>query len=351
MKKLIKMPSIEQFRNIVTNINRKYNFVDLDEKGEAIYDHSLPKPIINFKGTIKLHGTNASICFNSKDGLWAQSKENIITPKKDNAGFAWFAETKKEVFETIAKDVADVYELNLDNNTVSIYGEWAGKGIQKNVTISNLETKSFFIFGAKITPHTENEDELKEKPAYWVDSSFLKSVENNIFNIEDFKTYSIDIDFNRPDLIIDELLELTLSVEEECPVGNAFGFKDIGEGLVFTGKFKDEIYRFKSKGQKHSNSKVKILKSVDSEEINKKIELAQKVCPSWRLEQMLSETFNLINGGELDRSKLGEYIKSVINDIIKEEIDIISEAGFEIKDIGKYVSEIAKSFYFEKELI
>jgi hypothetical protein len=63
MKKLIKMPSIEQFRNIVTNINRKYNFVDLDEKGEAIYDHSLPKPIINFKGTIKLHGTNASICF------------------------------------------------------------------------------------------------------------------------------------------------------------------------------------------------------------------------------------------------------------------------------------------------
>ena len=92
MKKHISMPSIEQFRNIVTNINRQFNFIGLDVNGEAIYDTTLPKPVLRFVGTIKLHGSNASCCFNDIDGLWAQSREDIITPEKDNAGFAFFVE-------------------------------------------------------------------------------------------------------------------------------------------------------------------------------------------------------------------------------------------------------------------
>ena len=43
MKKMIKFPSIDQFRTVVSNINRQYNFVGLDENGEAIYDPSLQK--------------------------------------------------------------------------------------------------------------------------------------------------------------------------------------------------------------------------------------------------------------------------------------------------------------------
>lgn len=64
MKKMIKFPSIEQFRNIVSNILRHFNFVGLDESGEAIYDQTLQKPTITFKGTVKLHGTNAGVSFN-----------------------------------------------------------------------------------------------------------------------------------------------------------------------------------------------------------------------------------------------------------------------------------------------
>ena len=36
MKKHISFPSIEQFRNVVGTVNRQYNFVGLDENGEAI---------------------------------------------------------------------------------------------------------------------------------------------------------------------------------------------------------------------------------------------------------------------------------------------------------------------------
>lgn len=56
MKKQINFPSIEQFRNIVSNINRQANFVGLDENGDAIYNPVLPKPKITFTGTVKLHG-------------------------------------------------------------------------------------------------------------------------------------------------------------------------------------------------------------------------------------------------------------------------------------------------------
>ena len=101
MKKMVKFPSIEQFRTVVSNVNRHFNFVGLDENGDAIYDPTLPKPVITFKGTVKLHGTNAGVSFNNIGRLWAQSRENIITVEKDNAGFAFFVESNKEIFEQI----------------------------------------------------------------------------------------------------------------------------------------------------------------------------------------------------------------------------------------------------------
>ena len=98
MKKHISFPSIEKFSNLVANINRTYNFVGLDAEGEAIYDLSKPKPTIKLQGTIKLHGTNACFAFNDEDGLWVQSRENIITPQSDNAGCAFYVESHKEAF-------------------------------------------------------------------------------------------------------------------------------------------------------------------------------------------------------------------------------------------------------------
>lgn len=233
MKKMIKFPSIEQFRTVISNVNRRYNFVGLDENGEAIYDPSLPKPVLKFKGTVKLHGTNAGVSYNAKSGMWAQSRENIITPEKDNAGFAFFAHSHETEFLRLFFDVAGNEDIDLHNNTITIYGEWAGKGIQKGVGISEIE-KTFFIFGVKVTPHTETEEDLKENPAYWVDSSYLRFLSARIYNIEDFQTYEIDIDFNMPQLAQNQLADLTIAVEEQCPVAKHFGAEGIGEGIVWT---------------------------------------------------------------------------------------------------------------------
>jgi hypothetical protein len=255
MKKIIKFPSIDQFRTVVSNVNRHFNFVGLDDNGEAIYDPTLLKPTLKFKGTVKLHGTNAGVSYNSESGLWAQSRENIITPQHDNAGFAFFAHTHETEFLKMFFDVATKEDIDLNKNTISIYGEWAGEGIQKGVGISEIP-KSFFIFGVKITPHTETEEELRS-PAYWVDSSYLRNNELRIFNIEDFTTYEMEIDFNMPQLVQNDLSDLTIGVESECPVAKYFGISGIGEGIVWTCEFKGIVHRMKVKGEKHSSSKVK----------------------------------------------------------------------------------------------
>lgn len=346
--KIIKFPSIEQFKNVIADINRNYNFVGLDENGDAIYDPARPKPVLTFKGTVKLHGTNFGVSYNELEGMWAQSRENVITPEKDNAGSAFFVETNYSAFMGLFNNVIQVTGINPHENTISIYGEWAGKGIQKSVAISNID-KSMFIFGVKITPHPKNED---DKPvAYWVDSSYLRAPENRIYNIEDYKTYTIEIDFNIPQLAQNKIIEMTLEVEEECPVGKAFGHEGIGEGIVFSHMTPDgKVYRFKSKGEKHSKaSKVTTLKLVDDAKLNKIIDMVNKVTPDWRLEQMLDKTFDLMNNGSIDIKKMGDFIRNVIQDIIKEESDTIAEAGLEPKDINSKVSERCRLYFFAKQ--
>ena len=348
MKKMIKYPSTPQFREVVVNVNRRNNFVGLDENGNAIYDPSLPKPKLKFLGTVKLHGTSAAILWNEVSGMWSQSRGNIITPQSDNAGFAWFAESKKEVFLSLIDVIKTKFNIDTTLNTIGVYMEWAGGNIQKNVGICNID-KTAFIYGVKISPFNDVDDE--NSSAYWVDYSDLRSNENRIYNMLDFKTFEIEIDFNRPEIAQNLIIDLTMEVERECPVSKDFGFDNtIGEGIVFTHLGENGVRMFfKSKGEKHAGvSKVKTLKRVDDVKVNKCIEVAEKVTPNWRLEQMLTETFDLINGGQLDVKKTGDFIKSVVNDIIKEETITISENDLELKDITKYVSQIAKEFFFNR---
>ena len=344
MKKMIKFPSIEQFRTVVANINRHYNFKGLDENGEAIYDHSLPKPTLEFKGTVKLHGTNAAVSYNSKGDLWYQSRENIITPEKDNAGFAFFAESNRDVFLGLMLEIAENEDINRNDNTITIYGEWCGGNIQKGVGITNLP-KSFFIFGVKITPHTETEEELKANPAYWVDYVYLESPDNKIYNINNFTTYSIDVDFNMPQLVQNQLSEMTIDVEEECPVAKAFGYSGIGEGIVWSTEVNGIVHRFKVKGEKHSSSKVKVLAAVDTEKLSSIQKFVDYAVTESRFNQSLENTFP--NNEPIDIKKMGDVIRWVVNDIVKEEMDTMIDNQIEPKDVNKYISVKVREMFFK----
>jgi hypothetical protein len=126
------------------------------------------------------------------------------------------------------------------------------------------------------------------------------------------------------------------------------GFSTISEGYVFTFNFKDTLYKFKVKGEKHVKSKVRAFKSIDSEKEQLKIDIAASVTPAWRLEQMFDLSNDIINNKEPDIKNIGDFIKRVNLDIIKEESDIITNAGLKPKDILGIVVKTIKVWYQEQ---
>ena len=213
-------------------------------------------------------------------------------------------------------------------------------GIQKGVAIAQLP-KMFVVFAIRIDGEYKDLENFK----------WIKNEKQEIYNILDFGCVNIDIDFNRPELVQNQIIDMTLAVEEECPVGKHFGVTGIGEGIVFEAFHNGERYIFKSKGVKHQNSKVKTLKPVDNDKISLCMSIAEQVTPEWRLEQMLEAACDFMNGGVLDRKHMGTYIKLVVSDVTKEDSDIIADAGLEMKDVGKYISENAKNYFFAQEKI
>ena len=257
--KHISYPKTPQFVNVIRAVSSKITYVGPDENGDPVYDNSIPKPKLTFKGTVKVHGTNAGVSYNKVDGIYTQSRNNAFNMENaptSHQGFTHFVLGHKEVFQGFFDDL--VSKHNITDESITIYGEWAGSGIQKGVAVSQLP-KAFYIFGVKISKPADAEFE-----AHWVDYDYRDN-DSNIYNIDDFGVYEVEVDFNMPQYAQVEFEKLTLAIEDECPVGKHFGVSGVGEGLVWVVNYKGSRHHFKTKGQKHSASKVKKVASVDIE--------------------------------------------------------------------------------------
>jgi hypothetical protein len=168
---------------------------------------------LKFTGTIKLHGTNAAIAYQQNIDHWHQSRNRVITRINDNAGFSQHMNSLAENFftEHVLPHCPIIREHYERNSTIVIYGEWCGDDIQgkTNVAIRRL-AKMFVIFKIKIINESQvsnshgvsTQDRYKDNPhEFWLDPkewTNIKWHERSIYNIYDFPTYDIDIDFNAP---------------------------------------------------------------------------------------------------------------------------------------------------------
>jgi len=345
MKKIIKYSKIGQFREVVGAINRIVHYVGNDENGDPIYDSSIKKPVLTFTGTVKAHGTNGGVCFNDQSGLWPQSRRDILLEEdengkiKDNTGFGFFIKSNEDSFIEICKQVAKDNDIDTSIYTISVYGEWAGKGIQKGVALNEID-KSFFIFAAKISK--TGDDEFN---SYYVDIDNYRNIEKRIFNIRDYGVYSIDIDFNMPQLVQNKLSDMTIAVEEECPIGKAFGISGVGEGIVWQCTYKGSTHKFKVKGEKYSVSKVKTLAPVDVEKLNSIKEFVEYAVTENRFKQAMQETFG---DDEVDIKQLGKLLSWMVKDVMSEEMDTMVKNNLEPKDVNQYISGKAREMFFEE---
>lgn len=351
MKRLIKFPSIEQFRNVIRNVEHTAQYVGQNpETGEPMYNRSAKMPTITVTATEKLHGTNMSVCYSEPDGFWVQSRENIITPESDNAACAFNAMQNKDAWISIVRDLATEYSIDLNTHIISVYGEWCGGNIQKNSAATGLDKMAVIFRHFKVSPLEPSEDEVAVWHETRVQGDWVDSAENRIYNISTFPTYEFTIDFNQPLMSQNAMVDLVQNtIEPNSPFGRQFGIDgNIGEGVVCTFMLNGTLQQFKVKGDRHSNSKVKTLKPVDNEKLQRLQEVAQTVTPAWRLEQMFALVNNTLNGGIPSMENMGAFMKALNQDILKEDSDIIAEAGFEPKEVFPNVSKIARVWYNEE---
>ncbi len=348
--KVRKYPKIGQFHQAIKAVREKTFFAGLNDDGSVIYDTNRELPSLSYVGTVKLHGTNASLVFLPSGEIFPQSRNRVLSITSDNAGFAAFVNAVgRPVWDNFLSSLKRELKLGDDKNII-VYGEWCGEGIQRGVGISAL-SRRFVLFSIKTTSgeglaergewHNIEElslDEFEKDGLYTVYSTAVPS-------------FRLDIDFNFDKLEASSIkLEgITREVERECPFSLAFGVREgVGEGVVWhctTEGFKSSDFWFKVKGEKHNATKVKKLAHPDPEKAASINDFAGKVTTVSRMRQGIEYLND--NNLAMENSSTGHFVKWVVNDAVNEELDMLSTSGLGGKDVARSISGIASKWFLE----
>lgn len=316
-------PSILQFRHVI-----KY-----------VTYHPRNDYKIDYIGTVKLHGTHTDLVQDENNNIIVQSRNRIVTPESDNLGFAAFVEQLSDIQE-LFNNIRET--LGKDVKHIMVCGEWCGKGIQKGVALAKVPPM-WVIFDIKVDGKWMNMNEF----------SHIHDNKQNIYNILQFKTWKLTIDFKDYEKVQDDMIEITNQVEQECPVGLHFGVQNgVGEGVVWRpvdiNKYPSSQYWFKTKGQKHSVSRVAVLKQMAPTNIEL-FDNMNKFVDMMVTDNRCNQAVLIIKETEkiLSIKHLGMFMQWIANDIRKEEYDTIEENGWDVKisDLNKMINLKSKKWF------
>lgn len=351
----IAWPEIESFHHI-----RKFIRVDPGEwwmKRELLHGTST----ISYKCKVKLHGTNSAVQCLVDGTILAQSRENLITPEKDNAGFARWVKNNEASWQD-TKDGARAQ--------VIVYGEWIGPGIQKNVAVSEIPKKCFAVFAARpLSAYNTPLDDI-----LWVEPEILEQIVQGIPDTYVIPWYhrpatrgsdsnihmKLDVDWKNSDEELTQTIapinDWVAAIEENDPwVEATFGVKGTGEGLVFypvsephLGFENFQNLCFKAKGEKHKNIKTAAPAQVNPEVAASVEAFVELVLTPARLEQGARAVggFDLTLGiTNYDLKFTGKFVNWITGDIQKECQDEMAASGLDWKQVQKPLTDKARSWY------
>jgi len=307
----------------------------LHNKVKVAYRYPEPERMFSVKP--KLHGTNASIVFKARGIVYAQSRKNILTLENDNAGFA------RWVSEISFKDFV------FDGMTWILYGEWAGQGIQKNDAVTKIGKKAFFPICLRRIYSDDRPDRVDHEE--YLIKSGLENMgiadHPDIHIIPKMGEISICLNGNVDHLTQVETYVNTL-VEgfEICDpyIQQKFGVEGAGEGVVFYPDTNDwDTYKnlmFKAKTEAHRVNKSKSAASAKVEVSPDVADFVDKFATIQRFEQAMTE----LNTG-FDMKAMGQFLKWVNTDIIKESKDELEESELEWKECAREITNVSRGWF------
>ena len=309
-----------------------------EHPNQEMWDIEIEDSHCFFANGVLVHNSNGSTRYDKSGELVAQSRERELSLLSDNHGFYSFVFKREKLFRELCENLIQ------DNDQVVVYGEYFGSGINGGVAVNQL-SKRFAIFGIRWIKEGMLDiwaDTISLNS--WLDPFIQDLNDNDIYNITQFGTWKIDIDFNSPELAQNKLIEITNEIERECPVGRYFGISGIGEGLVASHNG-EHFYQLKSKGTLHSNTKVKILNPIDEELLKSVKEFANNFVTESRLKQGVEflKTELLL---EPTPENTGAFIKHIVTDIFKEENENILVNNLNPKKVAQEIGTLARKWYF-----
>lgn len=335
----VKFPHIDQFRQVLKDLlYYKEHDVDFPD-------------VVEFIGTVKLHGTNAGVVLDRDGVLTTQARRGTITVDKDNAGFAGFI-SEPEVTNFLTAKLRSILEQNPDAQGVALFGEFAGKTIQKGVAICQLD-KFFAPFAIALVFKNDNDSTEDEFVKQFLSADCLKDFENSdlrIFPVTMAQTFSIKVDLTDNVQVanaVEQMIEITNKVENECPFAKLFDISGVGEGVVYHANYKNKHFIFKVKGEKHSVSKVKKLASVNPEVVKAVNDFIEYAVTENRLQQGLevAATDNNVEQKDLEFNHISSFVKFMVSDIMREEADTIKANNLPEKDVISQIKAKSSKFY------
>lgn len=299
---------------------------------------------VTFRGTVKLHGTNAGVaCL--PEGLVAQSRSRALTVEDDNHGFAAFV-ARPEVTAALREIEAGVrarIELPPDRR-LTLFGEWCGPGLHKGVAINTLPEKQYVLFAA-VVGEGEASRYVDAVPTLGDRYAAL-----GLYSILDGPVWHEAVEFTRGETVaafVEKATALTEQVEAQCPWGARFGLEGIGEGIVWipVGDHfgRTDLY-FKTKGEKHRNTGGKGVRiAIDPEALANVAAFVGYAVTENRLQQGLEVLGEM--GLPVEMKSMGPYLKWLGNDVKRECAAELEASGLEWKQVAKQVNARARAFF------
>ena len=297
---------------------------------------------IQMRSKIKLHGTNAAVRIVDST-VTAQKRTEDITPLQDNAGFALWVSNA---------------EWNLDENVI-IYGEWAGPGVQKSDAICLTDKKRFYVFGVlrlDIEPDAEN-----TVRNYVIEPNIIKQYVPQHSDIVVLPWFDEPMELNSDDVetarVIQSKVEAQVeAIGEEDPfVKQMYNISGTGEGLVIapydeSGLINQALfnsYVFKVKSEAHAVKKTKSPASIKVEVPDSVKDFAATFVTPVRCQQMIDEHCS----GSTSPKVIGEFLKNINADILKESKNELAGLDVEWKMVAKEINKLALAWFQEKNKV
>lgn len=318
VRKMYKFQHITQLKDFIFLLN-KYSIFDKQN-------------ILEIYGTPKLHGTNCSIVF-YKDGTYQiQSRNNILNEHKDNMEFyKWMNSERIEYIKDKIKPYLEKYPM------VIVYGEYAGKSIQKNMAISNME-RFFAVFALRLVNMKED--------YYTIPINNIDIWNDNlrIFNL--FKTeHKIILTKEKIDNLsfVEEIDKEVKKYETQCIFAEKFGFKGVGEGIVWHYFIDNKAYFFKTKIDEFKTKAQKVNKDKTIDKIKEDKKLVEYCLNENRLQQGIE--YLKENSIPISIENIKSFISYIVQDTLREEKIFLQDNAVSDKKINKLVGAEAANWY------